>query len=295
MTPPPHVVQRKRSSPASRTAGTLASAGRNAANCSARPAAAPMGAFPAGNGPTRRPITRPHIRQRRSAWTQSLRPAMAICRFPFTAIATSTLPREGHPASCQYIRTGSPIWFPAIASQLGAMLRQMVRSSLSASPVAPANGRATLPAAEVHNPGQPLDLDWVHEARFTNRSATERRAATLPTRRSVKKAWQAAWLLRAITCIDLTSLQGDDTPGNVRRLCAKARHPVRRDILDALGAGHLPITVGAVCVYHNLVAPAVEALAGSGIPVAAVSTGFPAGQTPMSTKLAEIDESRRAG
>src|SRR5438093_3563616 len=107
----------------------------------------------------------------------------------------------------------------------------MARSTVSVSPVAPANGYAALPVAEVHNPGLPLDLDWVHEARFTNRSATERRAATLPTRRSLKKIWQAAWLLRAITCIDLTILQGDDTPGTVRRLCAKARQPVRQDIL----------------------------------------------------------------
>jgi len=130
--------------------------------------------------------------------------------------------------------------------------------------------------------------DWVHEARFTNRSAAERRAATLPARRTVKKAWQAAWLLRAVTCLDLTTLQGDDTPGNVRRLCAKARQPVRQDVLALLGADQLRITVGAVCVYHNLVETAVEALEGSGIPVAAVSTGFPAGQTPMASKLAEI-------
>src|SRR6266851_137286 len=175
------------------------------------------------------------------------------------------------------------------------MLRQMAQTSVSVSPVAPANGHAVLPVAEARNPGLALDLDWVHEARFTNRSATERRAATLPSRRSVKKAWQAAWLLRAITCIDLTTLQGDDTPGNVRRLCAKARQPVRQDILDSLGVGHLPITVGAVCVYHNLVETAVEALAGSGIPVAAVSTGFPAGQTPFETKLAEIRASLAAG
>src|SRR5713226_3793509 len=175
------------------------------------------------------------------------------------------------------------------------MLRRMARSSVSVSPVAAANGHAPLPVTEVRNPGLPLDLDWVHEARYTNRSATERRAATLPTRRSVKKAWQAAWLLRAITCIDLTTLQGDDTPGTVRRLCAKARQPVRQDILDSLGIGDLPITVGAVCVYHNLVETAVEALAGSGIPVAAVSTGFPAGQTPFETKLAEIRASVAAG
>ena len=126
-----------------------------------------------------------------------------------------------------------------------------------------------------------------------NTSAIERRAATLPGRRSVKKDWQAAWLLRAITCIDLTTLSGDDTPGRVRRLCAKARQPVRADILDALGMG--PITTGAVCVYHEMVPVAVEALRGSGIPVAAVSTGFPAGLSPFRLRLAEIGESVAAG
>jgi len=172
----------------------------------------------------------------------------------------------------------------------------MARSSVSRPPVATTNGHAVLPGiAPARNPGLPLDLGWVQEARFTNRSATERRAATLPARRSVKKTWQVAWLLRAVTCLDLTTLQGDDTPGNVRRLCAKARQPVRRDILDMLGVGQLPITVGAVCVYHNLVETAVEALAGSGIPVAAVSTGFPAGQTPLESKLAEIRASVAAG
>jgi deoxyribose-phosphate aldolase len=158
-----------------------------------------------------------------------------------------------------------------------------------------ANGHAPVGAPGQRNAGIPLDLAWVREARSTNRAAAERRAATLPARRSVKKTWQAAWLLRAITCIDLTTLQGDDTPGNVQRLCAKARQPVRGDILERLGAENLPITVGAVCVYHNLIEPAVEALQGSGIPVAAVSTGFPAGQTPMSTKLAEIRQSLAAG
>src|SRR2546425_531035 len=139
---------------------------------------------------------------------------------------------------------------------------------------------APLAAQAAHldrNPGVALDLDWVYGSRI-NRSAVERRAATLVTRRTVKKQWQAAWLLRAITCIDLTTLSGDDTPGNVLRLCAKARRPVRQDILEALGAQSLGITVGAVCVYHNLVNVAVRALEGSGIPVAAVSTGFPAGQ-----------------
>ena len=172
---------------------------------------------------------------------------------------------------------------------------EVATQSVSPARAALANGHAPGVTPGERNPGMPLDLDWVHLARFTNRSAAERRAATLPARRTVKKAWQAAWLLRAVTCLDLTTLQGDDTPGNVRRLCAKARQPVRQDILAMLGAEQLGITVGAVCVYHNLVETAVEALEGSGIPVAAVSTGFPAGQTPMSAKLAEIRASVAAG
>jgi deoxyribose-phosphate aldolase len=144
------------------------------------------------------------------------------------------------------------------------------------------------------NLGMPLDLGWVREIRV-NRSAVERRAATLVTRRTVKQDWQVAWLLRAITLMDLTTLSGDDTAGRVRRLCAKARHPVRDDLLEALGAAKLPIRVGAVCVYHAFVTTAVEALAGSGIPVAAVSTGFPAGLSPMETKLREIELSVAAG
>jgi deoxyribose-phosphate aldolase len=144
------------------------------------------------------------------------------------------------------------------------------------------------------NPGMPLDLDWVYSTRI-NRSAVERRASTLSTRRTVKKEWQAAWLLRAITCIDLTTLAGDDTPGNVRRLCAKARQPVRHDILEKMDVAHLGIKVGAVCVYHNLVPVAVEALEGSGIPVAAVSTGFPAGQISFEDKIDEIKASVAAG
>ena len=144
------------------------------------------------------------------------------------------------------------------------------------------------------NPGTPLELDWVREVRV-NTSAAERRAATLPKRRTVKKQWQAAWYLRAITCIDLTTLAGDDTPGRVRRLCAKARQPVRRDILEALGAEHLDVRVASVCVYHALVEAAREALAGSGIPVCAVSAGFPAGQSPFRQRLAEIGESVAAG
>lgn len=144
------------------------------------------------------------------------------------------------------------------------------------------------------NPGMPLDAGWVTGS-AVNRSAVERRAATIGTRRTVKKAWQAGWLLRAITCIDLTTLAGDDTPGNVLRLCAKARHPVRSEILEELGASTFDLHVGAVCVYHEMVATAVQALKGSGIPVAAVSTGFPAGMTPFDLRLREIDASVHAG
>lgn len=144
------------------------------------------------------------------------------------------------------------------------------------------------------NPGTPLDLDWVMSARI-NRSAVERRTATLPGRRSIKKEWQAAWLLRAITCIDLTTLAGDDTPGRVRRLCAKARYPVRPDMLATLGAADMQVTVGAVCVYPSRVRDAVEALKGSGIPVASVATGFPAGQTPLPQRIAEIEQAIESG
>lgn len=137
------------------------------------------------------------------------------------------------------------------------------------------------------NPGMALDLEWVTRTRV-NKSAVERRAATLPGRRTVKKEYQAAWLLRAITLIDLTALNGDDTPGNVKRLCAKARHPVRADLLEAMKVSHLGITVGAVCVYQPLVSTAVKALEGSGIPVASVSTAFPSGLAPMKTRLEEV-------
>ena len=144
------------------------------------------------------------------------------------------------------------------------------------------------------NPGMPLDLSWVRRTRI-NRSAVERRAATLTTRRTVKKDWQAAWLLRAMTCIDLTTLQGDDTPGNVARLCAKALRPLRADMEEALGIERLHLRVAAVCVYHNMVPVAVNALRGTGMPVAAVSTGFPAGQIGLPQKLDEIAQSVTAG
>ena len=147
-------------------------------------------------------------------------------------------------------------------------------------------------AAHARNPGMALDLDWVASVQ-ANTSAIERRAATIGGRRTVKKEFQAAWLLKAISVIDLTTLSGDDTAGRVQRLCAKARQPVRQEMLDKLG---LPgLTTGAVCVYHDMVEVAVHALEGSGIPVAAVSTGFPAGLSPYHLRIAEIGESIRAG
>src|SRR3982751_292261 len=147
---------------------------------------------------------------------------------------------------------------------------ELVRgSAIPAAPAAPGDRLE-------RNPGMPLDLDVVRAIR-ANRSAVERRAATIPTRRTVKKEWQAAWLLRAITLIDLTTLQGDDTPGRGRGVCAKARPAVRSGLLGSMEARQLPIRAAAVCVYHAFVQIAVEALEGSGIPVAAVSTGFPAG------------------
>lgn len=173
------------------------------------------------------------------------------------------------------------------------------RSAAADTPAVPAQETSTgvtpVPAPDhERNPGVPLELDWVRAVRV-NLSATEQRTATLVKRRSVKKEWQVAWLLKAVTCIDLTTLSGDDTPGRVERICAKARHPVRADVLRGLGAEELPIRVAAVCVYHQMVATAAHALAGSGIPVCAVSAGFPAGLNPFEERLREIAASRDAG
>lgn len=159
---------------------------------------------------------------------------------------------------------------------------------------APTNSLVVLHGAPAghadRNAGVPFDAAWLDGLRV-NQSAVERRTATLGTRRAVKKDAQAAWLLKAVTCIDLTTLSGDDTEGRVRRLCAKARHPVRADLLEALGMAPESIRTGAVCVYHRFVGAAVDALAGSNIPVAAVSTGFPAGLNPHELKLKEIEAS----
>jgi deoxyribose-phosphate aldolase len=155
--------------------------------------------------------------------------------------------------------------------------------------IAMIGGRPLLP-----NRGIPLDLNWIQEVRL-NTSAVERRAQSHVARRTVKKDWQAAWLLRAITCMDLTTLSGDDTDERVRRLCAKARYPIQQEIVEKLGITELGINVAAVCVYHRFVETALSALEGSGVRVAAVSTGFPAGLSPLEERVAEIRRSVEAG
>ena len=146
----------------------------------------------------------------------------------------------------------------------------------------------------IRNEGIPFDASLFEDLNV-NRSAVERRAASLGGRRAVKKEWQAAWLLKALSCIDLTTLSGDDTQGNVLRLCAKAKSPVRLDVLEELGMKDENIQVAAVCVYHNLIEDAVLGLKGSTIPIAAVSTGFPAGNIPLKEKIKQIELSVAAG
>jgi deoxyribose-phosphate aldolase len=157
------------------------------------------------------------------------------------------------------------------------------------APIAVLNGRPLL-----SNRGIPLNLDWVKQVRV-NTSAVERRAQSHVARRTVKKEWQAAWLLRAISCMDLTTLSGDDTDERVRRLCAKARQPIRHDLEKQLDIEQLQIKVAAVCVYHRFVETALRAVEGAGIRVAAVSTGFPAGLSPLEERIAEIRRSAAAG
>jgi deoxyribose-phosphate aldolase len=159
----------------------------------------------------------------------------------------------------------------------------------SPSPIATLSGQDLTP-----NVGVPLNVDWVEDVRV-NTSAVERRAQTLGTRRTVKKDWQIAWLLRAISCMDLTTLSGDDTVERVRRLCAKGRNPIRQDLVKLLGIESLQLKVAAICVYHTFVETAVQALKGSGIHVAAVSTGFPAGLSPLEERVREIRRSVDAG
>lgn len=140
------------------------------------------------------------------------------------------------------------------------------------------------------NPGIELDMTWAMECPGINLAAIIRRSESHKARRAIKMEWQSAWMLRAITCIDLTTLAGDDTASNVKRLCFKAKAPIQADVAKDLGVGDLGITCGAVCVYPSRVAEAVEFLKGTGIPVASVAAGFPAGQTSMKQRLAEIEE-----
>src|SRR5579864_815408 len=165
----------------------------------------------------------------------------------------------------------------------------VTREAKSSSAIATLGERSLLP-----NAGIPVDLNWVQEVRV-NTSAVERRAQTQVARRTVKKDWQAAWLLRAISCMDLTTLSGDDTEERVRRLCAKARQPIQQDLAQELGIEELGVTVAAVCVYHTFIETALAALEGSGVHVAAVSAGFPAGLSPLAERVAEIRRSAEAG
>ncbi|HSV84318.1 MAG TPA: deoxyribose-phosphate aldolase [Ramlibacter sp.] len=176
----------------------------------------------------------------------------------------------------------------------GSAVRSRPVSVAAAVPPSADAATPDKPNVAVRNTAQLFDTGWIDGIRI-NLSAAEHRVATLRGRRSVKQDAQAGWLLKAITCIDLTTLNGDDTDERVRRLCAKAVTPVRPDLLAALGFGDRPLHTGAVCVYHRFVATAVDALAGTGIPVAAVSTGFPAGLIPHELKLKEIEASVRDG
>jgi len=176
-----------------------------------------------------------------------------------------------------------------VAGQLSAVPDKFPPASVSEAPIATLSGRPLLP-----NRGIPLNLEWVRGVRV-NTSAVERRAQTQMARRTVKKEWQAAWLLRAITCMDLTTLSGDDTDERVRRLCAKGRQPIQHELVKGLGIEELNIKVAAVCVYHRFAETALRALEGSDIRVAAVSTGFPAGLNPFEERIAEIRRSVAAG
>lgn len=167
--------------------------------------------------------------------------------------------------------------------------RDIERSAPSENAIAELGGRSLL-----RNAGIPLDSNWVKDIRI-NTSAVERRAQTHVARRTVKKDWQAAWLLRSITCMDLTTLSGDDTEERVRRLCAKGRQPIRQDLVEKLAIADLDIKVAAICVYHTFIETALRALEGTPIHVAAVSTGFPAGLSPLAERVAEIRRSVEAG
>jgi deoxyribose-phosphate aldolase len=196
--------------------------------------------------------------------------------------------------------TLAPTWASAVqlaqsSAKVSMSVENTVRSGVVNEPTLPAGSIATLAGRPlISNRGIPLNLDWVQQVRV-NTSAVERRAQSHVARRAVKKDWQAAWLLRAISCMDLTTLSGDDTEERVRRLCAKGRHPLQDDLVKRLGIEELDIKVAAICVYHTFVETAVRALEGSGVRVAAVSTGFPTGLSPFTERVAEIRRSVEAG
>ncbi len=178
------------------------------------------------------------------------------------------------------------------------MAKPHPQMTTDSTPVANLPVRLPVPANKGHaherNPGTDLNLDWI-DGINVNLSAVERRTSTLLGRRTVKKQWQAAWLLKAVACMDLTTLSGDDTPGRVKRLCAKARKPFRDDLVEGLGIQDLKLTTGAVCVYHEMVPTAVKELQGTNIPVAAVAAGFPHGLSPLKQRLEEIRASVAEG
>jgi deoxyribose-phosphate aldolase len=146
----------------------------------------------------------------------------------------------------------------------------------------------------IRNPGTDFRLDKISNIAI-NRSAVERRCTNYGTRRSIKKDKQAAWLLKAITLMDLTTLSGDDTDARVRRLCSKAKQPISNKLEKILGAESLDLSVAAVCVYHDMLASAKKALNNSKVNLAAVSTGFPAGLSPLPLRLKEIEYSVDSG
>lgn len=189
----------------------------------------------------------------------------------------------------------APIGHTMSRDQIDSKLERSSETQIKRADLRPANVAATLNGQGlVRNLGIPLDLNWIQEVR-ANTSAIERRAQSQVARRTVKKEWQAAWLLRAITCMDLTTLSGDDTEERVRRLCAKGRHPLQQELVQKLGIQQLGVQVAAICVYHTFVETALQALEGSRIHVAAVSTGFPAGLSPLVERVAEIRRSVEAG
>jgi len=138
-----------------------------------------------------------------------------------------------------------------------------------------------------------LDVDWVNDIQI-NLSAVQRRTTSLTKRRTVKKEYQVAWLLKSITLIDLTTLSGDDTFGKVERLCQKAINPISSNILNSLDLNNKKITTASVCVYHHLVSHAKKHLKNK-LPIAAVSTGFPAGLSSFETRKKEITDSINDG